>query len=60
MACRKRSEPLEVTFEIVRVTGPEAEGLAVRQAQVIDEVLLWLAKRAEAEQPCQADCGYGE
>lgn len=60
MICMKRSDPLEVSFEIVRVTGPEAEALAVRQAQVIDEVLRWLANRAEAEQPRQADRGFGE
>ncbi|MBC9731298.1 hypothetical protein [Streptomyces sp. TRM68367] len=39
----KRSEPPEVTFEIVRITGPEAEALAAEQARVIDEVLLWIA-----------------
>ena len=60
MTCMKRSEPLEVTFEIVRVTGPEAEALAVRQAQVIDEVLRWLASRAVAGPPGQADGGHGE
>ncbi|MFB7630627.1 hypothetical protein ACFC0M_06725 [Streptomyces sp. NPDC056149] len=46
---RSRLQPLTVTWEIETVDGEEGETLARHQAEVMLEVLAWIAERRRTQ-----------